>query len=258
MSTPAGWYPDPSAPSATHDPAGVQLRWWDGGRWTEHVHRNTPGPSLTKAPHPGSRPAAPHDPYAAQHDPYGAPRPAYPPSQYPLPGVKAIATPDGQALGGLGARLLARIVDLLLTTLIAVAAGWSSLRTMSTLYAEALEGVSRTGDTSAVFALLENAGFAAASQTWTLVLLAVSAAYTILTVRFAGATPGKLLLRLRVRDWERPGLPSWGQAIVRWLGSDLLGQLLILWYLLDFLWPCWDQRRQALHDKMGRTVVVKR
>jgi uncharacterized RDD family membrane protein YckC len=129
---------------------------------------------------------------------------------------------------------------------------------MSTLYTEALEGVTRTGDTAGIFALLEDRGFTAASQTWTVVLLAVSAAYTILTVRFAGATPGKLLLRLRVRDWERPGLPSWGQAVVRWLGSDLLGQLLVLWYLLDFLWPCWDQRRQALHDKMGRTVVVKR
>lgn len=28
---PAGWHPDPAAP-------GTQLRWWDGVRWTEHVH----------------------------------------------------------------------------------------------------------------------------------------------------------------------------------------------------------------------------
>lgn len=249
MSSPAGWYPDPSAPDAARGGAPAQLRWWDGGRWTEHVHRTGPGPSLSKASQ------------APQHHPYAAPRPsypAYPPSQYPVPGVKAIATPDGQALGGLGFRLLARVIDLLVTTLIAVAAGWSSLRTMSTLYTDALDTVSRTGDTSAIFDLLENPTFAGASQTWTFVLLAVSAAYTILTVRFAGATPGKLVCRLRVRDWERPGLPSWGQSIVRWLGSDLLGQLLVVWYLIDFLWPCWDQRRQALHDKMGRTVVVRR
>jgi len=236
MSTPAGWYPDPSAP----EPTRAQLRWWDGVRWTEHVHRTGPP---TQAP---------------QQNPYGAPRQTYPPSQYPVPGVKAIATPDGQALGGLGFRLLARIVDLLLTTLIAVAAGWSSLNTMSTLYTQTLDDVARTGDTSAIWGLLENANFTAASQTWTSVLLAVSAAYTILTVRLLGGSPGKLICGLRVRDWQRPGLPSWGQSIVRWVGSDLLGQLLVFWYLIDFLWPCWDQRRQALHDKMGRTVVVRR
>ena len=256
MSTPAGWYPDPSAPDASHGPATAQLRWWDGGRWTEHVHQaattSAPQPWLSKAP--AAPPQAPHQ----GHNPYGAPRQAYPPSQYPVPGVKAIATPDGQALGALGSRLLARIVDLVLTTAIAVAAGWSSLSTMSRLYTSMLESVSRGGDTSAVFDLLENPTFTQASQTWTFVLLAVSAVYTVLTVKLLGGTPGKLICRLRVRDWERPGLPSWGQAIVRWLGSDLLGQLLVLWYLIDFLWPCWDQRKQALHDKMGRTVVVRK
>jgi uncharacterized RDD family membrane protein YckC len=247
MSTPAGWYPDPSAPDVPHGGAPAQLRWWDGGRWTEHVHRS----AATGAPQH-------QNPYAPpQRNPYGASQP-YPPSQYPVPGVKAIATPDGQALGGLGLRLLARVIDLVLTTLIAVAAGWSSLNTMSTLYTNTLDEVARNGDTSAVWGLLENSAFTQASQTWTFVLLAVSAVYTILTVKFLGGTPGKLICRLRVRDWERPGLPSWGQAIVRWLGSDLLGQLLVFWYLIDFLWPCWDQRRQALHDKMGRTVVVKR
>lgn len=32
--TPAGWYPD-----YTGQP---QLRWWDGSRWTEHVHASAP------------------------------------------------------------------------------------------------------------------------------------------------------------------------------------------------------------------------
>ncbi len=30
--TPAGWYPDPAAPTA-----GGHLRWWDGQSWSEHV-----------------------------------------------------------------------------------------------------------------------------------------------------------------------------------------------------------------------------
>lgn len=268
MSTPAGWYPDPSPA----DPTRRRLRWWDGAAWTEHVHTSphaaaqqpSAGPSLTKGPDRGSS-----NPYAPPHQqghqqpyqpsPYEQANqyPQYPPSQYPAPGVKAIATPDGQALAGLGFRLLARLVDGLLVTLIAMAAGWSSLQTMSTLYSGAIDDAVR-GDSGAIFDLVDNPNFAQSSQTLTVIVLAVSAAYTILSLRFYGATPGKALCRIRVRDWNRPGLPGWGQAVVRWITSDLLGQIFIVWYLVDFLWPCWDQRRQALHDKMARTVVVRK
>lgn len=34
---PAGWHPDPQDP-------GRNLRWWDGNRWTEHVHALAAGP----------------------------------------------------------------------------------------------------------------------------------------------------------------------------------------------------------------------
>ncbi|WP_273654090.1 DUF2510 domain-containing protein [Cellulomonas fimi] len=52
-SPPAAWYPDP------HDAA--QLRWWDGGRWTEHVE---PRPA-TAAVAPGFPAAGPAAPTAA-------------------------------------------------------------------------------------------------------------------------------------------------------------------------------------------------
>lgn len=52
-SPPAAWYPDP------HDTA--QLRWWDGGRWTEHVE---PRPT-TAAVAPGFPAAGPVAPTAA-------------------------------------------------------------------------------------------------------------------------------------------------------------------------------------------------
>ncbi|WP_202924232.1 DUF2510 domain-containing protein [Cellulomonas sp. H30R-01] len=52
-SPPAAWYPDP------HDAA--QLRWWDGGRWTEHVE---PRP-VTAAVAPGFPAAGPAAPTAA-------------------------------------------------------------------------------------------------------------------------------------------------------------------------------------------------
>ncbi|MEZ0491186.1 RDD family protein [Kineococcus sp. TBRC 1896] len=241
MSTPPGWYPDPS------DPRSTDLRWWDGARWTEHVHAQQPSarpPSLTKAP---------VNPYAGPHQPH----PQYPPSQYPAPGVKAIATPDGQALGGLGFRLLARIVDWVLVSVIATLAGWSSLRTL-TAQVDSATAALVAGDTQTYLDQLVVATQGSAARSLTFIVLAVSAVYTILTLRFYGATPGKALFRLRVRDWNRSGHPGWLQCISRWVGCDMLGQIIPLYLLLDFLWPCWDQRKQALHDKLARTVVVKR
>ena len=42
VTTPAGWYPDPST--------RYELRYWDGSAWTEHVAR--PGPAVHRPSHP--------------------------------------------------------------------------------------------------------------------------------------------------------------------------------------------------------------
>lgn len=268
MSTPAGWYPDPSAT----DPTRSRLRWWDGAAWTEHVHsspqapQQSPAPSLTKtppAPDAANPYAPPHQQQTYQPSPYEqanqyAQYPQYPPSQYPAPGVKAIATPDGQALAGLGFRLLARIVDWVLVGIIGSVAGWSSLRTLNNQMTAVSEAFV-AGDSERAVSLMSDLTRSGVANELTLVLLAVSAVYTILSIRFYGATPGKALCRIRVRAWDRPGNPRWGQSIVRWVGGDLLGQMFLgIFLLIDSLWPLWDQRKQALHDKLARTVVVKR
>jgi uncharacterized RDD family membrane protein YckC len=36
----------------------------------------------------------------------------------------------------------------------------------------------------------------------------------------------------------------------------LIGTLFGLLGLLNYLWPLWDQKRQALHDKVASTNVV--
>ena len=42
MSTPAGWYADPTEPA--------RLRWWDGASWTEHVHPAQPVAAAPSSP----------------------------------------------------------------------------------------------------------------------------------------------------------------------------------------------------------------
>lgn len=65
-----------------------------------------------------------------------------------------------------------------------------------------------------------------------------------------GQTPGKALLGLAVvrADGGRLRL---GAAFVRWLGYWLSGIL-----FLGYLWVLADDRRQAWHDKLARTLVV--
>ncbi|MGI4895588.1 MAG: RDD family protein [Janthinobacterium lividum] len=172
-------------------------------------------------------------------------------------GVKAIATPDGQALGGLGFRLLARIIDGIVIQLIAAVAGYGILERASVVSSRAIEFV-LAGRADDAAALLNSPTLRADLRSLTFVLLAVSAVYTILPLKFYGATPGKLICGLRVRHWERPGHPSWAQAILRWVTSDGISQIAPVYRVLDYLWPCWDRRRQALHDKLGATVVVRR
>ncbi|SDB88962.1 Protein of unknown function [Raineyella antarctica] len=91
--------------------------------------------------------------------------------------------------------------------------------------------------------------------------------YTLLT-HFRGATLGKTMLGLRVvpvgkgRSTERLG---WGVAALRaavWV-VPLLSSLgtafsfLTLFRYLDGLWAAWDRKRQAIHDKVARTQVIR-
>lgn len=77
-----------------------------------------------------------------------------------------------------------------------------------------------------------------------------------------GQTPGKQLLGIRAM--KDNGEPSrWGRTflrefVVKRIIFGLLAAitLYIVW-LLDNLWPLWDRDRQALHDKVAGTVVVR-
>ena len=89
--------------------------------------------------------------------------------------------------------------------------------------------------------------------------------YYPLTMRREGAhngqTFGKQLCRIRVVRTDRLPVDA-ATAIVReilvkyLLFSTLAACALFIPTLLDYLWPLWDQHRQALHDKMANTVVL--
>lgn len=66
-----------------------------------------------------------------------------------------------------------------------------------------------------------------------------------------GATPGMMLLELKVIDEQSGGMLTWKQAIAR-----LFMRFIAIFTVLGVLMLLWDSRKQALHDKICHTLVV--
>jgi uncharacterized RDD family membrane protein YckC len=93
---------------------------------------------------------------------------------------------------------------------------------------------------------------------------AISVLYNVAFLRWKQATPGKLVVGIRVRLRESPDLPwsaIWRRygfvAAVSALGRiPLLGTVFLILSVVDDVWPLADGNRQALHDKLAGTNVV--
>lgn len=224
--TPAGWYADPSAP-----PGQQGVRWWDGARWTEHVHAATA------------------------------------PSYYTQTPDGRTTTPDGQPLAGWGRRLGAYLIDSVITGIVTAIVGFPFVHRIGQVYVDfihdsvrASENGTTPPDTFTIYGHLWQPFIGLAAVTFV-----VGFAYHVGFLRWRGATPAKLMLGMRVRLRDHPGPLPWRAVLLRWLtqfGVGLLGVVPFVgtltagYSLLDGLWPLWDAQRQAIHDKAARTNVV--
>ena len=68
-----------------------------------------------------------------------------------------------------------------------------------------------------------------------------------------GATPGKMMIGARIVDAATGRPISLGQAVGRYLGYILSGLILCLGYF----WAAFHPRKQAWHDLLAGTVVVR-
>jgi uncharacterized RDD family membrane protein YckC len=71
--------------------------------------------------------------------------------------------------------------------------------------------------------------------------------------RYKGATPGKMLMGLRIVDADTHGPVPFGRLVLRMLGY-LLSALPLF---LGFVWVAFDKRKQGFHDKIARTLVLQ-
>jgi uncharacterized RDD family membrane protein YckC len=91
---------------------------------------------------------------------------------------------------------------------------------------------------------------------WLLWILTPFGYYTLLHGGERGQTVGKRLLGIRVigEDFGRLG---YGRAFGRFLVGWLMWLACYVPGILNSLWPLWDDKNQALHDKVVNSIVVR-
>jgi uncharacterized RDD family membrane protein YckC len=220
---PAGWYPDPA------EPGGYAQRYWDGRQWTEHVH---------------------------------AAAPLVPPHALP----DRATTPDGQALAGWWHRVGAYLIDQLIWVVLTMLIGLPMVIRVARAYIDYVGSL----PPGTVQGLTVPPSLAAQSASSTMLLgligLVVGFVYNVGFLKWRQATPGKLLVGLRVRRRDVAGPMPWSTVLLRWAGQfwgsllflvPVVGTVVGFYPLLDDLWPLWDDKRQAVHDKAAGTNVVR-
>lgn len=221
------------------------------------------------------------NPYGQQsQNPYGQQQPGYNPyagqtgqnpyqGQWggaPMPGMgyqaqvdPRTATPDGQPLAGWWHRVGARIIDGLIMLPVTAVVGFVFMGDFFTEYMN--WAMSQTDPLAPVPAEL-----ARDLMVFTGLLALTGLIYEVVLTTLAGGTLGKLATGLRIRLRDEPGKIGWVPSLLRALvyqGPNLVSGLsqmlsfLGLFSLVNVLWPLWDSKRQALHDKVAKTNVVR-
>lgn len=277
-----GWYDDPDDAS--------QLRYFDGVVWSSHT---TPRKSPTiddsvigrGAPqqegaglqggwvHPGApQHGAPQGPGPQGPGSSGWSGPAYGGGQgYGGYGTayaqRRDVLPDGAVLAQWWRRLLARILDSVITSIVAVIVAIPWLGPMFAAVTDFVDATVAAAEAGGAMPD-QNAYITemlTASLPITIVSLFVGLLYETVFLVWRGATPGKMALGTVVRRVGSPGKLTVVDAIKRQLiglATAAVGVLPVVGLLgsivsiLDPAWLLWDPKRQTLHDKVADTVVV--
>jgi uncharacterized RDD family membrane protein YckC len=176
------------------------------------------------------------------------------------------STPDGVELSGWWKRVLARIIDNVIVWVLALPLTFAPLRQVATVFGDYFQQVmdAVNAGTSTMPAQPTTALNGPVLQT-TLTVLAVYLVYEVAFLTRTGATPGKRIVGISVRLRDKPGPPPLATVLKRTAvkeGGTLVGALPYVGFfgsifsLIDVLWPLWDDKKQAIHDKAAATNVV--
>jgi uncharacterized RDD family membrane protein YckC len=178
---------------------------------------------------------------------------------YPLP--PPAPRPHGHTLAPYGARLVARIIDILVVFLLnAVVNGWfvwQYAREIAPVFRAAMNNP--MGETPQPTARAEYLLF-----TILIIATALWMAYEVPAVGNTGQTLGKRIMQIKVVPVEKDERLGFGRAFRRWFRVGMWTPFWtccgigFVFQLIDSVSLLFDRPlRQALHDKAARTVVVE-
>ena len=175
-----------------------------------------------------------------------------------------VVTADGVRLAGWGWRLLAALLDGLITSILVTAATFPIYLATVPKLSAVVEGYLAAQQSGATPPALDLTAIYTVQQRWTLMvaMLVIGLAYHMVFLRWKGATVGKMVCGLRVVPLDQgtyEGRLSWNTVAVRsvvWVVPGVFS-VLILVSVADVLFPLWQAKRQALHDVLARTQVTR-
>ncbi|MEV6344400.1 RDD family protein [Actinoplanes sp. NPDC051851] len=263
---PPGWQ-SPPPPQGYQAPQGYPAPPPEGYPAPPPQGHQTPPPQGWQTPPQGWQGPPPgwQGPYPGWQQPpaqgWQPPPGAQPPHAYlyPIPEAR----PHGMALAGLGQRLMARIIDIVLVLVLNVAInGWfvyQWLQDFMPIYRDYMDQVMAGQEPTVMQPTAKMQ-----TLSWAVVLIAtlVWLAYEAPSIASRGQTLGKRLMRIKVVRLESTEPIGFGRAFARWAR---IGMWTLFWWcglglvlqFLDSISPLFDQRlRQAWHDKAAATVVI--
>jgi uncharacterized RDD family membrane protein YckC len=265
LGRPAGWYRDP----APRDPSAPDTRrFWDGTSWTASTRTASRQERRAWREEAVAVRLARLRELVARADAGDEEAQRQLITAAPARSARR-TTADGQVLAGWWARVAASLLDGLLVTVLGCVVGWRYVQDIGEGYRQFLGASVHASEAGAPVpdprTLLD--AVAGPLLATSLIIALVGLAFEVGFLRSCQATPGKLALGLQVRPCDQPGPLCWRAALLRWAGKGGAGLLRFLpfgvvvyalYALLDYLWPLGDHHRQALHDKVARTYVVRR
>ncbi|CAM4312624.1 RDD family protein [Acinetobacter pragensis] len=78
-------------------------------------------------------------------------------------------------------------------------------------------------------------------------------AYTVIVWLLWSASPGKILLGMKIVDAETGQNIDLKQSIIRYIGYFPA----MMVFMIGIFWVAFDKRKQGWHDKMANTVVIR-